>query len=245
MSAQHATNVLSEVYDNSLEATVDNEVSPQWGENAPRGGKVVLGRILRDGAKVPLFLGQTLVNSLRDIGYNTTSALCEHVDNALQWGATEIRVYFHQTGKRGEFKTAILVYDNGKGMAPHVLKVAMAFGGSMVYDNRQGIARYGMGMKAAALSMSPVLEVYSWQEHNAIYSMTLDVEDIGSNKSNLIELSDPTLNERLPSEIAHILTKPMVFPKNPQETQTLFAGESGGTSGEVSEFGNDRIHARL
>jgi histidine kinase/DNA gyrase B/HSP90-like ATPase len=224
MAAQNVSNVSNAVTDSSIDAMFSNEVSPQWGEGAPRGGKTVLGRILKDGAKVPLFLGQTLVNSLRDLGYNsTTSALCEHVDNALQWGATEIRVYFHQTGKRGEFKTAVLVYDNGKGMAPHVLKVATAFGGSMVYDNRGGIGRYGMGMKAAALSMSPVLEVYSWQERNEIYSMTLDVEDIGSNKSNLIELSEPILNEKLPSEIVDILTKPMVYPKNPSETQTLFA----------------------
>ena len=57
---------------------------PKWGDNAPRGGKTVLTRVLKDGSKVPLFLGQTLVNSLRDVGYNsTTSALCEHVDNAI------------------------------------------------------------------------------------------------------------------------------------------------------------------
>jgi hypothetical protein len=228
MNAQNELGGLTDLVTNAMDATVDTEASPQWGENAPRGGKTVMGRILKDGAKVPLFLGQTLVNSLRDLGYNsTTSALCEHVDNALQWGATEIRVYFHQAGKRGEFKTAVMIYDNGKGMAPNVLKVATAFGGSLVYDNRDGIGRYGMGMKAAALSMSPVLEVYSWQERKAIYSMTLDVEDIGSNKSNLIELSDPTLNEKLPSEIVDIFTKPMVFPKNPQESQTLFAANPG------------------
>ena len=44
-------------------------------------------------------------------------------------------------------------------MASNVLKVAMAFGGSMNYGNRQGIARFGMGMKTAALSMSAVQEV--------------------------------------------------------------------------------------
>src|SRR5262249_50613898 len=108
----------------------------------------------------------------------------------------------------------------------HVLKVATAFGGSMVYENRQGIGRFGMGMKAAALSMSPVLEVYSWQEPKALYSMTLDVEDVGSNKSNLIELADPTLNEKLPSEIVDILTNPMFFPKNPKKPQKLFAPDA-------------------
>jgi len=221
-------------------ASQESEVSMNWGVSAPKGGRTVLNRILKDGAKVPLFLGQTLVSSLRDLGYNsTTSALCEHVDNAIQWGATEVRVYFHQTGHRGDFKIATLVYDNGSGMAPHVLKVATAFGGSLVYENRKGIGRYGMGMKTAALSMSPVFDVYSWQEPGAIYSMTVDVDEIGNSRTNLIELSDPVLNDQLPSDILDILTKPMVFPKNPQESQTLLAStreelrERMGSSGTI------------
>src|SRR5882724_9955336 len=110
-----------------------------WGENAPRGGRAVLARILKDGATVPLFLGQTLVNSLRDLGYNnTTSGVCEHVDNAIQWGASEIRIYFNQRGKKGEGEVDVLIVDNGLGMPPNVLKVAMSFGGSMVYDDRRG-----------------------------------------------------------------------------------------------------------
>lgn len=203
------------------------ESAVSWGDSAPKGGKAVLGRILKDGAKVPLFLGQTLVNSLRDMGYNsTTSALCEHVDNAIQWGATEIRVYFHETGRQDDRKISALVYDNGNGMAPNVLKVATAFGGSLVFENRSGIGRYGMGMKAAALSMTPAFEVYSWQEPRSYYSMILDVDEIGNSRSNLIELPDPTLNESLPSEVVGILTRPMAFPKNPSESQTLFAQSS-------------------
>jgi len=179
------------------------DLSPQWGVAAPRGGKEVVKRALKDGARVPLFLGQTLINSLRDLGYNsTTSALCEHVDNALQWGATEVRVYFRQTGKQGKQRIDALVYDNGRGMAPHVLKVAMAFGGSMVYDNRGGIGRYGMGMKAAALNIAPSVDVYSWQEPGAFYSMTLDVDGIGKDRNNMIELPDPELSDALPSEVA-------------------------------------------
>ena len=59
-----------------------------WGADAPRGGKAVMGRILKENSTVPLFFGQTLIQSLRDLGYNhTTSALCEHVDNAIQAGA--------------------------------------------------------------------------------------------------------------------------------------------------------------
>ncbi|QJW95367.1 ATP-binding protein [Frigoriglobus tundricola] len=210
------------------------DFSPEWGGSAPRGGKTVVTRALKDGARVPLFLGQTLIKSLRDLGYNsTTSALCEHVDNSIQWGATEVRVYFRQSGKQPNQKIDILVYDNGKGMAPHVLKVAMAFGGSMVYDNRAGIGRYGMGMKAAALNTAKSVDVISWQEPNAFYSMTLDVEKIGQDRNNMIELPDPQMTDELPSDVASMFTKPMDGAKKSAEAQDLFAEDS------------DNLHERL
>lgn len=85
--------------DNNSQEPLDQTV-PNWGENAARGGMAVMTRILKDKATVPLFFAQTLVQSLRDVGYNhTTSALCEHVDNAIQAGATEIRIFFRQLGK--------------------------------------------------------------------------------------------------------------------------------------------------
>ncbi len=215
-----------------------NDLSPQWGASAPRGGKTVVTRALKDGARVPLFLGQTLIQSLRDLGYNsTTSALCEHVDNALQWGATEVRVYFRQTGKQPNQRIDAMVYDNGKGMAPHVLKVAMAFGGSMVYDNRSGIGRYGMGMKAAALNITRSVDVYSWQEPGAFYSMTLDVDKIGQDRNNMIELPDPEMSDALPSEVAEMFTKPMDYPKKGADSQDVLADEPDGLDERLSRTG--------
>ncbi len=208
------------------EATSDDASSLEevnWGDDAPRGGRAVMNRVLKDGAKVPLFFGQTLINSLRDVGYNhTTSALCEHVDNAIQAGATEIRIFFRQSGKRGEYQIDACVYDNGHGMSPTVIKAATAFGGSMSYGNRNGIARFGMGMKTAALSMSPVMELFSWQERGAYYNMTLDVEAIGKERANLIELPDPQLVSALPDEVADFFRKALDYPKDKSE-QDLFA----------------------
>ena len=215
-----------------------NDLSPQWGAAAPRGGKTVVTRALKDGARVPLFLGQTLITSLRDLGYNsTTSALCEHVDNALQWGATEVRVYFRQTGKQPNQRIDALVYDNGKGMAPHVLKVAMAFGGSMVYDNRAGIGRYGMGMKAAALNIARSVDVYSWQESGAYYSMTLDVDKIGQDRNSMIELPDPEMSDTLPSEVIEMFAKPMDYPKKGADSQDMFVDESDGLNERLGRTG--------
>lgn len=212
---------------------------PRWGASAPRGGKAVLGRVLKEGTRVPLFLGQTFINSLRDVGYNTTtSALCEHVDNAIQADASEIRVYFNQIGQRGAYNIDALVYDNGSGMDPQVLQVAMSFGGSMYFDNREGIGRFGVGMKTAALSMSPAFEVYSWTEPGAIYTMALDTKDISSKMANLLELPAPQLLDALPSSVARILTKPMTYPR-PHAEQDLLAGDeddlldSAGPTGTV------------
>jgi hypothetical protein len=178
--------------------------------------------MIKEGATVPLFLGQTLVNSLRDLGYNhPTSAVCEHVDNAIQWGAKEVRVYFHQSGKRGNYAVDVLVWDNGGGMAPNVLRAAMAFGGSMCFGNRAGIGRYGVGMKAAALSMGPVLEVYSWQERGAFYNMMLDTNEISNDKSNLVTLPEPKPLDVLPPELRTILTEPLAYPSDPEEQELL------------------------
>ena len=219
------------------QSTQDTDLqNPAWGDDAPSGGKAVLNRIIKDKATVPLFFGQTLINSLRDVGYNsTTSALCEHVDNAIQWGATEIRVYFRQSGKRGAYRTDILVLDNGSGMAPNILRFAVSFGGSMVFDNRSGIGRYGMGMNTAALSMCPVLDLYSWQEPGAYYNMTLDVEEIGRERSNLVELPAPDLMDRLPGEISDVLTKPLSFPD--RDEQTLVVSNTDDLSDRLGESG--------
>lgn len=188
---------------------------PNWSPAAPKGGRAVIRRMLSESAStVPLFLGQTFIHSLRDVGYNNTVwAVCEHVDNAVQWGAREIRVYFRQRGRRGDLKVDVLVLDNGQGMPPEVLRVAMSFGGSMVYDQRNGIGRFGVGMKTAALSMGPRLEVYSWQEKGAYYAMDLDVDAIGSNQRNTLDLPEPSFRDHLPSEVAEILTEWMEYPR--------------------------------
>lgn len=213
--------------------------APNWGSDAPRGGRAVLNRLLQDKSTVPLFFAQTLVQSLRDVGYdNTTSALCEHVDNAIQAGATEIRVFFRQTGKQPTQQIDAAVYDNGHGMTASVLRVATAFGGSMNYGNRSGIARFGMGMKTAALSISPVMELYSWQEPAAIYNMTLDVEAIGKERANLVELPEANLLTELPDEVADFFRKPMSYPADKSEQKLLAAGhedleERLGQSGTI------------
>jgi hypothetical protein len=177
---------------------------------------------LKESAAVPLFLAQTFIQSLRDVGYeSTTSAICEHIDNGIGADATEIRVYIRQRGKRGALNTDILVYDNGYGMAPNVLKVATSFGGSMAFNNRDGIGRFGMGMKTAGLSMAPAMEIMSWQERGAVYRTILDTDAIGRDKSNLLTVGEPEYLESLNADVANVFTTPMSFPRDSGEQRLV------------------------
>lgn len=70
--------------------------------------------------------------------------------NAIKAGSSEGRVRYRQTGKA-----------NSRVMAPDVVKIATFLGGSMNFNNCAGVRRFGMAMKAAALSISSVIELYS------------------------------------------------------------------------------------
>src|ERR1700733_4450544 len=43
----------------------ETAAAPNWALDAPRGGKTVMNRILKENATVPLFFAQTLIASLR------------------------------------------------------------------------------------------------------------------------------------------------------------------------------------
>ena len=221
------------------ESEPSDTFAPRWAADAPRGGRQVLNRALKESAAVPLFLAQTFIQSLRDVGYDsTTSAICEHIDNGIMADATEIRVYIRQTGKKGALKTDVLVYDNGHGMPPNVLKVATSFGGSMVFNNRSGIGRFGMGMKTAGLSMAPAMEIMSWQEPGAVYRTILDTEAIGRDKANLLTVGEPEYLETLSVDVANIFMTPMSFPRDAKEQDILVGSgvdlkEALGKSGTI------------
>ncbi len=222
-----------------------------WGEDSPKGGRVVMHRALREDANVPLFLAQTLIQSLRDVGYDSTiSALCEHVDNAIGAGAKSVRVYIRQTGKNPSLRTDIAVQDDGDGMSPQVLKVATSFGGSTNYNNRSGIGRFGMGMKTAGLSMAPAIEIISWQERGIYYRMTLDTEEVGRDKSNLIILPEPELLEDVGAKKVELFTVPMRYPADSSDQRLLAPRgvelvEALGSSGTIIYMPEcDRLSAK-
>ena len=125
------------------------------------------------------------MRAMRDSGYrNTAYALAELIDNSVQANATGVDVicleeYTHINERRRRRMSAIGVLDNGGGMSPEVLRLALQFGNGTHLADRSGIGRFGMGLPNSSISQCRRVEVWTWQSgpDNAFYTF-LDVDAI-------------------------------------------------------------------
>ena len=125
------------------------------------------------------------VRAMRDSGYrNTAYALAELIDNSVQAKASSVDVicleeYELINERERRRMRAIGVLDNGEGMTPDVLGLALQFGNGTHLTDRSGIGRFGMGLPNSSISQCRRVEVWTWQNgpDNAYYSY-LDVDEI-------------------------------------------------------------------
>lgn len=114
----------------------------------------------------------TFIDAIRDAGYRgTPAAIAELVDNAIEAGATNVTIEIGAS----EQGTWVWVADNGCGMTPDVMRLALQFGGSTRFDSRAGLGRYGMGLPGSSISQALRVDVYSWTARGAAWWTFLDV----------------------------------------------------------------------
>jgi hypothetical protein len=124
------------------------------------------------------------INATRDSGYkNTAASIAELLDNAFEAGASAVKIALTE-GSSGE--TVISVTDNGCGMTPSVLKLALQFGGSTRFNSRDGAGRYGMGLPNSSLSRARRVDVYSWTRPGVIWWTYLDIDEIASGEMDTV-----------------------------------------------------------
>ncbi len=153
------------------------------------------------GAIIPPDLA---ISAMRDNGYkNTACALAEIIDNAIQANAKIIELVCVESRQRVKNRTrrrtsAIGVLDNGEGMSPETLRIALQFGNGTHLRDRKGMGRFGMGLPASSISQCRRLEVWTWQNgpDNAMYSY-LDVDEIEGRQ--LVSIPDP-VHRALPED---------------------------------------------
>lgn len=149
----------------------------------------------RDGEIIPPELA---VKAMRDSGYkNTAYALAELIDNSVQANASNVEVIcleeYQQIKERARRRIqAIGVVDNGEGMTPETLRLALQFGNGTHLTDRKGIGRFGMGLPNSSISQCRRVEVWTWQNgpDNAMYSY-LDVDDIERGHLYMVPAPEP------------------------------------------------------
>lgn len=115
------------------------------------------------------------IEAIRDAGYRGPgAALAELIDNAFEAQATTVDISLTTTTD----DITVIVQDDGYGMSPSVLRLALQFGGTTRFDSRSGLGRYGMGLPAASLSQAQRLDVYTWTSKSNVWWSYLDVEQV-------------------------------------------------------------------
>lgn len=145
-----------------------------------------------DGEIIPPELA---VRAMRDSGYrNTAYALAEIIDNAVQAKAKNVEVicieaYERISERERKRIQAIGVIDNGTGMSPQTLRLALQFGNGTHLTDRTGIGRFGMGLPNSSISQCRRVEVWTWENgpDNAIYTY-LDVDDIEARRLTAVPM---------------------------------------------------------
>ncbi len=145
--------------------------------------------------------------SLRYNDYSVENGLGEIVDNSVEAGASEIRVYFtkkikHIGKKDIEEIDKIIILDNGSGMSPAVLAKCLVLGCSMreQKNGKMGIGKFGVGMTLGSISLARHVEVYSRDTVNGAFFYTyIDLDEI--NKESRDTVPAP-VEKNVPEEYA-------------------------------------------
>ena len=142
------------------------------------------------------------LKGIRDLGYKDTSfAFNELNDNSIQAGARNI--HYDLIGKSNRIQE-IIVFDDGHGMVPDMLRIAVAWGGGHRQGSRKGFGKYGYGLPSACLGMAKKYTVYSKTSGSEWHSITFDITSLDKeDKPDLSKIISEPSPCRLPDHIAN------------------------------------------
>ncbi|MGC6430338.1 MAG: ATP-binding protein [Jejuia sp.] len=125
---------------------------------------------------------ESLLESVRSIGYSVKEAISDLIDNSISANATKINVVF-EMNESLEFH----LIDNGEGMSYEELVSAFRLGSTNPKTTRKenDLGRFGMGMKTASLSQCRAVTVTS-KQNGQVYSRTLDLDEVSVHKKWII-----------------------------------------------------------
>ena len=140
----------------------------------------------------------SLIESIRSIGYSFPFAVADLIDNSISKDAKKIYI---SVARDKLNQLTVSVSDNGLGMDPKELQVAMSLGGKGPSNTRDSkdMGRFGLGLKTASFSQARVLTVISRASaRNDWYGISWDLDHvIRTNKWFATELGTDQCFEKL------------------------------------------------
>src|SRR5579859_600232 len=127
-------------------------------------------------SKFGLMVPEAFVRGIRDLGYRSNGdAIAELIDNAIQAYADRVDVLFGYNGTASNKKPLQLaVVDNGHGMEPDMIRMAVMWGGTHRENDRAGLGRYGYGLPCSSVSLGRRFTVISQVSGGSLNAVCLD-----------------------------------------------------------------------
>lgn len=127
-----------------------------------------------------LMVPEAFVRGIRDLGYRSNGdAVAELVDNAIQAYADRVDILFGYEGTPSTKKPAQLaIVDNGHGMEPDMIRMAVMWGGTHRENDRAGLGRYGYGLPCSSVSLGRRFTVISQVSGAGLHAVELDLDAI-------------------------------------------------------------------
>ncbi len=130
-----------------------------------------------------LAVGSAFAESMRNTYYrHTGTALDEIIDNSIEAGASEVHVALGYNEESAAKPDAIATIDNGHGMVPAMIRLAVLWGGTHREGSRAGFGRFGFGLPSASVNQCRRFWVYSKTEGGAWHGVVVDLDDMRDGK---------------------------------------------------------------
>ena len=138
---------------------------------------------------------KSLIQGLRCIGYNFSTALADIIDNSISADAKHIQVLSNPDDE----EPYVVIFDDGHGMGFNELDNAMTLGSDRdeKEDSEYELGRFGLGLKSASFSQCLRLTVAS-KNCNRINAMRYDLNKIQEKNEWLLDILDSEEIDSLP-----------------------------------------------
>ena len=135
-------------------------------------------------SQIGLTIPEAFVRGIRHIGYRSNcDAIAELIDNSIQAYSLRVDLVFGYDESASLKKPSRLaVVDDGHGMAPEMLRLAMMWGGTHRENDRTGLGRYGYGLPCAAVSIGRRFTIISKVSDAEPFAVTLDLDALDAGK---------------------------------------------------------------